>query len=114
MAVSVLLHRDNATVHADDSTGVGARELLVVRGHDQRAALRQQSPQELAQFLTPGGIERRRGLVHQQQRRIDRQCPGDGHPLGFTAGEFPGQGIGTVFDAECGQQLARSTCRRVR
>lgn len=51
------LRGDDSSVHADDPAGVDARELLVVGGDDERAALRQESTEQLAQFFAPGGIE---------------------------------------------------------
>jgi hypothetical protein len=50
-------------------------------------------------------VQRREGLVEQQQRIRHGERPGDGHPLLLTAGDLPGAPVGDVVQPHPGQQL---------
>ncbi len=55
----------------------------------------------VAQLHAHLGVERRERLVEQEDRRLDRQRPGEGHPLLLAAGELVGVAVGV--DAETDQ-----------
>ena len=59
-------------------------ELVVMRGHHERAAFAGQRSQCLAQFVAARRVERGGGLVEQQQRRIDGQRTGNRSALRFA------------------------------
>ena len=50
--------------------------------------------QLLLQIAAGEGVEGAKGFIKQQQPRLDRQGPGDGHPLLHTAGEFGRELVG--------------------
>src|SRR5215470_17079913 len=79
---------DDAVLQPDNPRRERSREFLVVRRHDERPSLAQQSLQELAQFFAALRIERRSRLVHEQHRRVDGQCARDRHALGFSSREL--------------------------
>jgi len=54
------------------------------------------------------GIERRGGLVEQQQRRIDRKGAGDRDALRFPARQLARQRAGPVADAKLIEQRLRA------
>ena len=61
-----------------------------VRDEDDRRATRVPDPQQLeVQPLTRHLVQGTEGLVHQQQRRIERKRPGDRDPLLHPARELP-------------------------
>ena len=111
---------NDAVPKDEDPRGPGAGELFIVRRDDERAPFGAQLQEQLAEIALPGGIERRRRLVHQQHRRIDGQRAGDGNPLRFAARELTRQRVGPMFDAERRQQLPaaplgiRAKARRAR
>ena len=62
---------------------------------------------QLGLHLQPGpGIERRHGLIEQQELRLPGQRAGQRDPLLLTAGQLRGPAAGQVGDAEPGQPLA--------
>src|SRR4029453_18232190 len=66
----------------------------------------QQAVQELAQLLAALWIERRRRLVHEQDRRGGGPGAGDRPALGFSPRELARIRVGAMFDAKGGEQFA--------
>ena len=64
-----------------------------------------QPPQPVAQLLAYLGIQRAERLVEQQHRRLDRQRPGQRHPLALAAGELRGQPVGELLQVDQSEQL---------
>ena len=60
---------------------------------------------ELDQPLLGAGVERRGGLVEQQDLGVHDQHRGDGDPLLLSAGELVRGPVGQVVDAEHGQRV---------
>ena len=58
-----------------------------------------------AQVLADLGVERAEGLVEQQHLRLDRQRPGQRHPLALAAGELVGVALGQPVELDQAQQL---------
>ena len=80
-------------------------------GDDDRAILTGQPSQEIAELAAARGVERRRRLIHQEQRRVDRERARDRHALRFPTRELARQRLLAVLDAERAQQLARAALR---
>ncbi len=62
-------------------------------------------------------VERRKGLVEQQDRWLDRQCARQRHALLLAAGELPRQTFAHLREAgpdRAGAALSRRLCRRCR
>ena len=76
---------DGAVLEAQPSRRPRPGEFFVVRGNHERPALTCQASNQLAEFAAAHRIERRRRLVHQEHRRIDRERAGDRHALRFAA-----------------------------
>ena len=66
-----------------------------------------ESAQQPAQFSAARRIERRRRLVHQQHRRIDRECARNRDALRLAARQLARQRAGAVLDAEGREQIVR-------
>ena len=99
-----LLHHFPVGEH-DDARRKVAHEIIVVRSHDQGAAGFRQQKQCFSEIVTARRIEGRRGLVEQQQRRIDRERSRDRDTLCFAAGQLAGQGVSPVADTQLIEQL---------
>ena len=80
-------------------------------GDEQRPSRLRQPLQQRAELGAPRRVERRRRLVHQQHRRIDRQRSRDGHALRFAARQLARQRVGARFDAKLFQQIAAGAFR---
>ncbi|GAV35428.1 hypothetical protein ROTAS13_03104 [Roseomonas sp. TAS13] len=81
------------------------RLLLVVRDEDAgQAQPLVQFPQPAAQAFAHLRIQRREGLVQQQQRGLDRQRPGQGHALPLPAGNLVGIAALQLGDLHQGEQ----------
>ena len=80
---------DLAEVHDGDAVAHVADDAEIVRDEDvgQPAPLLQ-IPQEVEHLGLHRDVERRDGLVEQQQRGLDRQRPGDADPLPLPAAEL--------------------------
>ena len=89
--------------------GVGSyreRVVGVVGGEDYREPVRRQS-RDLAQHQgLVAEVEARGRLVHDQDRRLLRQRPGDQHELALAAGEPGVVGVGQILDVQSGQRGA--------
>jgi len=66
-----------------------------------------QAAQQLAERVSPSGVECGRGFVEQEERRIGRESACDGDALRFAAGELAWQRVATVRDAERIEKVAR-------
>ena len=82
-----------------------------MRRDDERPLLAKQPLEQFAELLAPFGIERGGGLVHQQQRRIDRQRAGDRHALCFAARELAGVGVRPMGYAKRREELPSTPLR---
>ena len=82
-------------------------EVIVVRGHHERASAACQLHERLAEIVAARRIERRGRLVEQQQRRIDRQRAGNGDALRFAARQLARQRRRAVTDAKLIEQRLR-------
>ena len=82
-----------------------SREIFVVRRDDERPLLALEPLQQRAELGAALRIERRRRLVHQQQRRIDGQRARDRDALSLAARQLARQRVGAMLDAERLQQL---------
>src|SRR5689334_11391464 len=87
----------------DYAVGVTSRELGVVRRNEQATTLFAQPAQRRSQCGAARRIERRRRLIHEQQRRIGCQGPRDRHALRFAPGELPRPRAGPRADVQLGQ-----------
>jgi hypothetical protein len=86
---------------------------VVVRHHDDRRALLVgDAPEQLHHVAPAVAVERRGGLVGEQERRSVRQRPGDGDALLLSAGELLRVVVHAVREAEIAEQLARACIRR--
>ncbi len=65
-----------------------------------QAELLTDAAQHGVQFAPQHDIEALSGLVHQQVRGPAGEGAGDGAPLAFAAGDFPGQAGGQAVDAK--------------
>ena len=72
---------DRALVHEDDRVGNFAGEPDLVGDDDQRAALAGQLPDDLEYLADQFRIQRGGRFVEQDDCRVQRQRPGDRHPL---------------------------------
>ena len=95
---------DDAIGQDDDARRMLAYEVIVVRRHDQGTARCGQRAQDVAQVVLPRGIQRRRRLVQQQQRRIDGEGTGNGHALRFPTRQLARQRAGAVANPELIEQ----------
>src|ERR1700682_3084941 len=75
-----------------------ARRLLHVVRHDDDGVRVRDLSNELFDLEGRNWVQRRARLVHQQQRRIDRDGTSDAEPLLLTAGEADGRLVETVLD----------------
>ena len=82
-----------------------------MRGDDHGHAVLAQLAQQRQHLADQLGVERRRHLVEEQQRRPVDQGPGDGHPLLLAAGELVGVHRGLLRQADAGEHLARPGLR---
>ena len=67
-----------------DPRGSAVCEVFVVRRNQQRPLPADQRLQESTELAATRGVERRRGFVHEEYRRIGRKCSGDRDALGFS------------------------------
>ena len=109
MAVDLLRRADlvdGALVHHHDAVGHGERLFLVVRHHDGGDAQGALQRLDLVPQAQPdAGVERREGLVEQQQPRRRRQRAGQRHPLLLAARELGGIFRPGIGQADQRQQL---------
>ena len=99
----------------DDHDLVGDLEgLLLVVGHEDggHVDLVVQPAQPVAQLLADLGVEGAERLVEQQHRRLDRQRPGQRHPLPLAAGELA-RAAGRRNCARCTSSSSSSTRRAI-
>ncbi len=61
--------------------------------------------QQCHDLFAASGIERRRRFIRQDEPGIVGQCPGDGHPLLFAAGEQGREIIGPLTDLHVFQEF---------
>jgi hypothetical protein len=87
-------------------------ELVVMRRHDERSPFTCQLLKRAAKLRAARRIERRRGLVEQQQGRVHGQRTRDGDALRFPTGQLLRQRLDAVTDAKVIQQRA-SACRGI-
>ena len=78
---------DAAAVHDDDAIGDALHLVEVVGAQEDRAVPRPERDDELAEGLRHLGVERRRGLVEQEHRRVVHGRAGDRGLLLHAAGE---------------------------
>src|SRR3990172_3499208 len=64
---------------------VVAHELVVVGREEERPALRRELSKGFPELVLTRRIERSRGLVEEEQRRVHRERPRDGHALRLTS-----------------------------
>ena len=95
---------DLSVRHDDHVVGDRFREVDVVGREEQRAPGGGERAQGVGECAAAGGIERRRGLVHEQQRRIERQGAGNGHALRLAAGDLVGIGCPAMGHAQRREQ----------
>ena len=81
--------------------------LLLVVGHEDggHVHLVVQPAQPVAQLLADLRVEGAERLVEQQHGRLDRQRPGQRHPLPLAAGELRGQPVGELREVHQLEQL---------
>ncbi len=95
----------------EDGHDVGQRErlLLIVRDeHDGRAERGQELLDLEAQAVAQARVERRERLVEQDQARLGRQGPRDGHALLLPAGELVRPAMAEPAQADQLEQLAHA------
>ena len=86
-----------------------AREAHLVRGDQHRHAVGGELADDLEHLGDELGVERARDLVEQQQPRLHRQRPDDGHALLLSAGEPVGILVALVREAEAVEELVRAS-----
>jgi hypothetical protein len=92
---------DDALVHHRDAIGEAHRLGLVVRHIDRRRAGLLQHGFELGAHLeAQQRVEIGQGLVHQQNRRLDRERPRHRDALALAAGELGGIAFEIGFDVQ--------------
>ena len=94
-------------VHDADPVGDGQRLLLVVGDEQRGGADLDLDPADLvAQLHAHLGVEGRERLVEEEDRRLDRQRPGEGHPLLLAAGELVGVAVGVLAEPDQVEHVA--------
>ena len=105
-AVGRIPLRQPAGVHHADPVGDGEGFVLVVGDEQGGDALFQQDGAHVAaDLLAQLRVQRREGFVQQQQARLGRQCPGQGHALLLAAGELVGVAAAHAGQAHQVEQL---------
>ena len=99
-----LLHND-AAVHKDHLVGHVPGEGHLVGDDDHGGLLLGQVPDDLEHLAGELRVQGGGGLVKAEDIRVERQGPGDGHPLLLAAGELAGVVAGPLGEAHFGQQL---------
>jgi hypothetical protein len=66
--------------------------------------------QPVAQLLADLGVERAERLVEEQHGRLDRQRPGQRHPLALAAGELVGHPVRELREVHELEQLLHAVC----
>jgi hypothetical protein len=79
---------DHAFVEEDDPIGNFARETHLVRDHQHGDAAVRQFAHHRQDFVDHFRVQRRSGLVKQQDLRVHRQRTRDRHPLLLAAGQL--------------------------
>jgi hypothetical protein len=99
---------DAALVEEDDRVGGLPGEADLVRDDDHRGASLGQIPHDVENLADQLGVERRGGLVEQDQLGVEGERPGDGDALLLAAGELPRIGLLLVGQSDLGQELRGS------
>ncbi len=97
-----LLHH-GAGVHHHHPIAEGEGDTQVVGDEDEgHSALALDRTQELEHLLLGRGVEGRRGLIGEQDHRVDGKGGSDGHALAHASGELEGiaLGDGWIRDAD--------------
>ena len=103
---------DRAVVHDHDLLGDVHRLLLIVGDEDRRHVdLVVKAAQPLAQLGAHPRVERAERLVEQQHLRLDRERPGERHPLALAAGELRRVAVDQALELDQGEQLVDALAR---
>jgi hypothetical protein len=95
--------------HADDALGKAAGQIDVVHVHDHRdAVLAAQVAHQRHDLHRGARVQRRGGLVGQQQRRLLHQRARDAHALALAARERIGAPVGEPGQADLVEQFERA------
>ena len=103
--LGIALFHDKAAVHEDDLICHVPGEGHLVSDDDHGGFLFRQTTDNLQYLAGQLRIQRGGWLVKAENIRVERQCPGDGHPLLLTAGKLMRIVPGTVRKAHLVQQL---------
>ena len=99
---------NSATRQPDDAITQSAGDLdLMQHQHHGDAGSTDQGPELIAQPPGQRGIDRGKGLVTQEQRRLTDQCSGDADPLALAAAQVSGARLGTMQQADLSKRLGR-------
>ena len=99
------LREDAADLHDRDEIAHLDRLVDVVSHEDDRLGQLLLEPEQLVlQALADDGIDRAEGLVHEHQRRIDRERAGDADALALATGELRRIAIAVARRVEANQR----------
>ena len=100
LGASTQKHQSTIVKHPDASAEQQRFPNIMGDEQSRLAEFVAQVEELLLQFHTGHRIERAKGLVQQQQRRIRCKRAGDTHPLALTAGQFTGIARGELHRRE--------------
>jgi hypothetical protein len=101
--VAVLISGDLAVPHDDLTFGVRRDACVMGHQHHGRALFAGQVHQQVHHLLAGQRVERAGRLVGEQDLGLDRQRPGERHPLRLAAGQFPGPPAALPVEPQPGQ-----------
>lgn len=102
------LLQDAAVFEADDAVGPLHGVLVVCRQNQGGLTLRHQRVEELEHLRSGAAVQRARGFVGQDERRLLDEGPGDGDALLLAAREGVRVGGFFVRESDLAQELTRS------